>query len=412
MLERSSSGTRARVIGALTNTLVAPESPEAVLNVLAAPSTRIVSLTVTEKGYGFDASTGALDPTHPSIAADLASSERPIGAIGCLVLSLARRIAAGHPLLTVVSCDNLAGNGALVRKLILQFADRTQRAIVPILEGDLACPNTMVDRIVPATTDADRREAQAILGADDAWPVAAEPFTQWVIEDHFPAGRPAWEDAGAQFVDDVQPYEQMKLRLLNTSHSCLAYLGAVAGYTTVDEAIADPLLAHFVSDLMLEEVASTLSPSVRPLIADYRAQLMMRWRNPGIGHRLQQIAMDGSVKLPQRFVGTIRERLAAGQTIDRLALGLAAWLRYLDGRDEAGRALSINDPLAARLRRVIESTVVPAERARGILSMSEVFPPDLFEDQRFTACVVRQLERLHQTGVRGTLMNGPRSNNS
>lgn len=388
LLERAENDTRARVIGSLIDALVAPESPQAVIDALAAPSTRVVSMTITEKGYDAGAANGA---------------------ISFLVRGLAQRIAAGRPLFTVLSCDNLAGNGALVRKLILEFAARTDPSIVRTLERDLACPNTMVDRIVPSTTDADRQEARALLRVDDAWPVAAEPFTQWVIEDRFPAGRPRWEDAGAQFVDDVRPYELMKLRLLNTSHSCLAYLGAVAGYATIDQAIADRPLAQFVSELMLEEVATTLPASIQPRVADYVAQLMTRWRNPGIGHRLQQIAMDGSVKIPQRFVGTIRERLAAGQSIDRLALGIAAWIRYLDGRDEAGCVYAIDDPMGPRLRRVIESTAIPAERARGILAIDAVFGAGLVADARFTSCVVRYLEMLHRASVRESIARVPGS---
>jgi uncharacterized protein with PIN domain len=264
-------------------------------------------------------------------------------------------------------------------------------------------PSTMVDRIVPATTDADRASVAAALGLEDAWPIVTEPFTQWVVEDDFGLGRPAWEKVGVEFVADVAPYELMKLRMLNGSHSTLSYLGYLMGHETVASAMGEPALARLVSDLMEKESAPTL-PTLSVDLAAYRADLLARFRNPALKHRTWQIAMDGSQKLPQRLLGTIRDRLAVGAPIDRAALGVAAWMRYVTGVDEKGGAIDVRDPLAARLRAIADAAGPDAARlAPALAAVGEVFGADLPADPRFMDAVTAGLDRLLRLGARATV---------
>jgi fructuronate reductase len=259
----------------------------------------------------------------------------------------------------------------------------------------------MVDRITPATAPQDREKIAAALGVADAWPVVTEPFSQWVIEDGFPAGRPFWEDAGAEIVRNVEPYELMKLRLLNGSHSALAYLGYLAGYETIAETMADPAFAGFARTLMDEEVTPTLAVPAGADLPAYKAALIERFRNPALRHRTAQIAMDGSQKLPQRLLGTVRDRLARGAPIARLALAVAAWMRYAAGVDEKGAPIDVRDPLAARFADIAARTgPEPAALARAFLRVELVFGADLGRDARFAAAVAEALRALHECGAR------------
>jgi fructuronate reductase len=262
----------------------------------------------------------------------------------------------------------------------------------------------MVDRIVPATTDTDRAAAREALGVEDAWPIATEPFTQWVIEDRFPGGRPRLEEAGAQLVADVAPYELMKLRLLNGAHSTLAYLGYLAGYETVADVMADPAFARLIAGLMDEEVTPTLQVPAGADLAGYKRSLLARFRNPALRHRTWQIAMDGSQKLPQRLLGTVRDRLAAGAPIDRLALGVAAWMRYVMGLDERGAPIDVRDPLRERLRAITDAAGPDSARlAPALMGVREIFGDDLPGDPRFAGAVTRALESLLRRGARATV---------
>jgi fructuronate reductase len=267
----------------------------------------------------------------------------------------------------------------------------------------------MVDRIVPATTDEDRVRIAQRLGVEDAWPVVTEPFSQWVIEDRFPSGRPRFEDSGATLVSDVAPFELAKLRLLNGSHSTLAYLGYLAGYETVAEAMADENLARLVADLMTREAAPTLPAAAGPL-APYIRELQARFRNPALRHRTWQIAMDGSQKLPQRLLGTARARLAKGEPIERIALGVAAWMRYVTGVDEHGRAIDVRDPLAGRLKAIADREGLDAQRlAPALASVAEVFGADLSADPRFLKPVTAALAALIEKGARRALADYARA---
>jgi len=393
-------------MGALTGVLVAPEAPVAVLARLADPSVRIVTLTVTEKGYHRLAASGALDIDDPAIRHDLAAPGAPHSVPGLLVAALRLRRATGVAPFTVLSCDNLPENGSSTRRVVMDFANHLDPALGRFIADRVAFPNCMVDRIVPATTKTDRARIDAALGVEDHWPAVCETFTQWVIEDRFPHGRPAWENTGAELVDDVRPYEEMKLRLLNGSHSSIAYLGQLAGWQTVAEAIAEPALAAHIEALM-QEIAPTLHLPATVDLAAYRRALLARFANPALRHRTAQIAMDGSQKLPQRLFAPALARLATGQDMPRIALGIAAWLRYLQGASDDGAPLVVDDPRADMLTGAARAARTPRALCDAILAMPDVVPPALAASAPFRDAVLGALDRLAATGTRRTLADMP-----
>lgn len=404
LLVRSGAGTEARVIGSLRDCLVAPESPDRLLAAMTDPAVRIVSLTVTEKGYCHDPASGTLREDHPDIVHDLADPGHPRTTPGFLVEALRRRREAGVAPFTVLCCDNLPANGRTVARVIAGLARLRDPDLAAWIEGEVACPATMVDRIVPATTQADRDEARALLGVEDAWPVATEPFSQWVIEDRFTLGRPRLDEAGAEMVSDVAPYELMKLRLLNGTHSTMAYLGFLAGHETVADVIGDPAFAALIPAMMREEIAPTLPVPPGADIGAYQASLIARYRNPALRHRTAQIAMDGSQKLPQRLLGTARDRLAKGAPIDRIALAVAGWMRYVAGHDEQGRPIEVKDPMASRLGEIASRAGLDAAAlAGGLLSITEIFGTDLAADPRFREPVTAALASLIARGAAQTV---------
>lgn len=374
--ERDGGGERLEIMAPLTGIAVCAAET---LHHLCAPSVRIVTLTVTEKGYASDAAIPAL-----------------------LVAALRARRAAGLAPFTVLSCDNLPANGATTRTVLTRTAALTDPALATFIANEVAFPSCMVDRIVPATTDADRARVDAALGVHDAWPVVCEPFTQWVIEDHFPLGRPAWEQTGAELVRDVRPYEDMKLRLLNGSHSTIAYLGQLAGWETVADAIAQPALATHVAALMTE-IATTLHLPASTDLGSYRAALLTRFANPALHHRTAQIAMDGSQKLPQRLFAPALDLTATGRVATRIALGVAAWLRFLQGRADNGSALALNDPHAARLRSAATAAPSQAALRDAIFAMTDIVPPTLARNEIFGRDVLAALESLATRGADATL---------
>jgi fructuronate reductase len=376
VLVRDGSGTRVRVAGALRELLVAPEAPAVVIARLAAADTRLVTLTVTEKGY---------DETGPS------------SALGLLAAGLAARRAAGRGGLSVLSCDNLSHNGRRLQARLHAEAAALDPALADWIGRAVACPDTMVDRIVPATVDADRDEAARRLGVVDAWPVAAEPFTQWVIERRFTGETPPLEAAGVELVDDVAPWEAMKLRLLNAAHSSLAYLGALAGLATVDAAIAEPRLRAFVGRLWLQATA-TLPASVQAQAPGYGVRLLERFANPALRHRLLQIAMDGSRKLPQRLVATLLEARRAGLPHDAPLIAVAAWMHFCAGRDDAGGELPLDDPLAARLRATASAPGEALQTVRAMLAIDEVFG-DAATDPALAVELAAALDALRERGA-------------
>lgn len=399
---RDATGTHPRVIGSILRVLDANSQREELLALMADKQIRIVSLTVTEKGYCHDPATGELDQRHPDIVHDLAHPEQPKSAPGMLVEALARRHAAGIAPFAVMSCDNLPDNGATVRRIVTKLASLRNAALGAWVNA-VAFPGTMVDRIVPSTTDADRDTVATMIGAEDAWPIMTEPFTQWVIEDHFPQGRPPFEQAGAQMVADVEPFERMKLRMLNGSHSTMAYLGYLAGYEYISDVMGDDNFVKLIHGLMTEEAMPTLDmPGVD--LGAYRDQLLERFRNPALKHRTWQIAMDGSQKLPQRLLGTIRERLKAGQPFERLGLGVAAWMRYVVGIDEKGDSIDVRDPLAMRMLAISADAGDDAEALYvGLVALTEVFGTDLADNQTFGETVATHLDELFELGVQATV---------
>lgn len=363
LCERDGEAERLRIIAAVAGVLVAAEDVRAVIDLIAAPTTHVISLTITEKGYCHDPATGQLLADHPDILHDRATPEAPRSAIGVIVAGLARRMRQGSGPITIISCDNLPDNGRVLAGVVRALAARTEPELLPWLDRHVRFPATMVDRIVPATTGDDLDRVAARLGCTDAGMVKAEPFSQWVIEDDFAGPRPRWEDAGAQLVADVRPFELAKLRMLNGSHSTLAYLGLLAGHETVDQAMADPAIAAVIDQLMLEAAATLpVVPGLDP--TGYATALRRRFSNAALAHRLAQIAMDGSQKLPQRLLGTIVDRHRAGARAQAATMGIAAWMRHFAGPH-------VNDPLGDRLRAAVADD--PATLVENGLAIDAVF---------------------------------------
>jgi fructuronate reductase len=402
-----------QVIGNLIDVLVAPEDPTAVLDRIANVDTRIVSLTVTEKGYCYNPVTRDLRFDHPDIAHDLAQKATPRTAVGMLVRGLQCRRASGLGPVTLMSLDNLPANGHTLKGLVLSFAGRVDPELSVWIEASCTFPNSMVDRIVPRTLDADRERIAARLGVQDAWPVLGEPFFDWAVEDSFAAGRPDWAIGGARFVARTEPYEQLKLRMVNGTHSALAYLGAMAGFDTVDRAIAQPWLHSYIATLMREEIAPTLPPLLGMDFEQYAARLLLRFANPALQHQTRQIAMDGSQKLPQRLFGTIADQLETDSSIDHLALAVAAWLHYLRGIDESGQPYEIVDPLACALADAIAQADVAcaaavdsqaAERRRvEVFARRTGLFGELVDKPRFIEAVASHTHALRERGVRAAV---------
>ncbi|TPI81231.1 mannitol dehydrogenase family protein [Mesorhizobium sp. B2-8-9] len=397
---RDSAGEQLQVIGSIQSLHVAPEDPGAVLAALTDPGTRIVTLTITEKAY-LRAADGTLDAAHPDIVHDLANPGSPKTAHGFLAESLARRRAAGTPPFTVLCCDNLPANGATLHRLMVEFAElRDSREggahLARHIADEVAFPSSMVDRIVPATTDADRARIAGELGIDDAWPVMTEPFRQWVIEDRFPAGRPAWEKFGVTMVEDVGPFEDMKLRLLNGAHSGIAYLGLLSGHATVDRAFADPSIRQFV-DWLWAEAIPTLPQQAGLDTSAYTAELAERFSNTALAHRTAQIANDGSQKLPQRIVASALARLEAGLLPEHLSLVVAAWIAACAARGSSLPEGHFTDPLDTALGDLFGRNLPTATLAEAVFDLAG-FAKGHAERQRLIEFVATHLVHFKQGG--------------
>jgi mannitol 2-dehydrogenase len=400
LVVKHADGTlEARVVGSIVEYLLAPDDPEAVVEKMAAESTRIVSLTVTEGGYNFSPVTGEFDAADPDVVADLQPGAAPRTTFGLITEALVRRRQRGLPPFTVVSCDNIQGNGDVARRSFTAFARLRDQELGEWVDREVLFPNSMVDRITPATTDDDREEVRQRFGVDDGWPVVCEPFTQWVLEDEFSLGRPPLEDAGVQVVEDVEPYELMKLRLLNAGHQALAYLGYLAGYRLVHEAAQDPLFQRFLLGYMEEEATPTLRPVPGIDLAEYRKSLIERFSNPAIRDTLARLAFDGSERITKWLLPAVRENLAAGGEVRRSAAIIAGWARYCEGVDEEGRPIEVvdrrRDELTARALRQREDPL-------AFLADRELLG-DLVEDERFTSHYRAALDSLHERGARATL---------
>jgi len=380
LVETDGESINSRLIGAIEQVLVAPEDPDAVLEVLSREQCKIISLTITEKGYCHLPASGQLDEKHPGIIHDLADPKHPETAIGFIVEALRRRREKRMPIPTVLSCDNLPSNGDTLKQIVLAFARLRESELAAWIDVNVSFPNTMVDRIVPATREEDISQLQADLGYLDLGSVKTEAFSEWVIEDNFTSGRPNWDVAGANFVKDVAPFELAKLRLLNGTHSTLAYLGYMAGYKYVHEVMANPDFVKFLRGLMLNEIVPTLIAPDGQDLTVYVDRLLARFTNPSLQHSTYQIAMDGSQKLPQRLLGTLLDRLENNHCIEHLSLAIAGWIRYAMAFDEKGNSIVVQDPMAERLKRVVDDSEDSSGRLvnvnsliSGYLGIGEIF---------------------------------------
>jgi len=397
---REGTDVQTRLVGALQGVLVAPEDPARLVDAMAEADTHIVTLTVTEKGYKLDPAAGALIHDDPDLAADLISLEKPRTAPGFIVAALAKRRAAGLRPFTTISCDNLPHNGKRLREAVLALAGHHDADLREWIAAEGAFPETMVDRIVPATEEADIDALEAQIGLTDRAMVKTEPFTQWVIEDKFAGERPDLAAFGVQLTDAVAPWEAAKLRLLNGAHSGIAYLGGLAGIEFVHQFVALPAGRAFVEALW-DEAEETLSPPLGLDVPAYRAALMARFANSALNHRTRQIAMDGSQKLPQRLLAPILARLEAGKKVDVLALAVAAWMRWQEGIDDSGAAYVVDDPLAPRTAG--SGNLAPGGAVAGLLAIDAIFPPELAEHEGFRRTLIGALSALREKGARAMI---------
>ena len=401
LVERSFTEETVAVVGSLAAVVFAGESSAELLDAIDRPEIRIVSLTVTENGYCLNRATKQLDPGHKLIQADLAHPERPSSAIGIVVEAYRRRRDGGVPPFTAMTCDNIQHNGDVLRGAVLALAELRDPALAGWIAEHGSFPSTMVDRITPVTAAADTAALAERHGIEDRWPVFSETFMQWVIEDRFPAGRPPWEEVGAQFVADVAPYEFMKLRLLNASHLAVSGMGRLAGYVTIDESMADPRITGFMRALMDRETGPTLLPVPGIDLDDYKATLIERFANPAIKDTVERVNTDAPLNV---LVDPIRDRLRAGQEVELLALALAAWLRRMRGEDEQGQPIEIRHPLAALLR---DKAMEGGPDPRPLLGIAQLFG-ETGADARLVEPVGRWLASLYGRGSRETLAEASR----
>jgi mannitol 2-dehydrogenase len=400
LVVKNADGTlEPRVIGSVVEYLFAPDSPDAVIEKMAAETTRIVSLTITEGGYTIDQVTGEFDAHDAGVQADLRPGAEPATVFGLVTEALRRRRERGLPGFTIMSCDNIQGNGDTAARTFTAFARLKDPELADWVERNVGFPNSMVDRITPATSADDTRRLADELGVSDGWPVVCEPFTQWVLEDRFTAGRPPFEDVGVQLVDDVVPYELMKLRLLNASHQALGYLGFLAGHRYVHEVAGDPLFARFVRDYMDREGTPTLAEVPGVDLDEYKTTLVERFANPGIADTLARINFGSSDRISLWVLPVIRHQLAHDGELERAAAVVAGWARYAEGTDEKGEPIDVQDRLA--------DTLVPLARTQredpeAFIRNTAVFG-DLADHDRFREAYLWALDSLHTDGARATV---------
>jgi mannitol 2-dehydrogenase len=399
VLKHSDGTYEPRVIGSIVEYLFAPDDPEAVIEKMAAESTRIVSLTITEGGYNLSDVTGEFDVTNPDVLADLEPGAVPRTAFGLITEALWRRWKRGLAPFTVMSCDNLQGNGYLSKRVFTAFARLRDPELGDWVEHEARFPNSMVDRITPVTTDADRAEVRERFGIEDQWPVVCEPYTQWVLEDAFTAGRPSYEQVRVQVVDQVEPYELMKLRLLNASHQAMAYFGYLCGYRLVHEAAQDPLFQAFMLGYMDFEATPTLAPVPGVDLEGYKHTLIERFSNPQVRDTIARLCAESSDRIPKWLLPVIRAQLATRGEIRRSAAVVASWARYAEGFDEAGQPIEVVDRLRDTLMRLARRQY---EDPDAFIANREVFG-DLVDQKPFVSAYRSALTSLHQHGARATL---------
>ncbi|MBD9656899.1 mannitol dehydrogenase family protein [Pseudomonas sp. PDM12] len=393
-------GLEVRVVGAINGMLLAEDSPAALIDKLADPAIRIVSLTITEGGYCIDDSTGEFMAHLPDIQHDLAHPQAPRSVFGFLCAALAKRRAAGTPAFTLMSCDNLPHNGAVTRKALLAFAHLADHELASWIDSHVSFPNAMVDRITPMTSDAHRAQLTERHGVEDAWPVVCEPFLQWVLEDKFVNGRPAWEKVGVQFTDDVTPYEEMKIKLLNGSHLALTYLGFLKGYRYVHETMNDPLFRRYVRTFMDLDVTPQLAAVPGIDLEGYKDTLIERFSNQAIADQLERVCSDGSSKFPKFIVPTLNRLIEDGRPLERAALVVAAWALYLKGVDETGASYRIPDPRAEFCQALVADDDQVRERVLGV---EVIFGNAIPQSAAFVTAFELCYDSLRKIGVTRTL---------
>jgi mannitol 2-dehydrogenase len=400
LVVKAPDGTlEARVIGSIKEYLYAPDDPGAVVEKMASPEVRIVSLTVTEGGYNFNAVTGEFMADNPDVRHDLRPGAAPRTTFGLITAALQRRRERGVPPCTIMSCDNIQGNGDAARRSFVAFARLRDPSLATWMAVAVRFPNSMVDRITPVTTDDDRAVVLERFGIGDGWPVVCEPFTQWALEDDFGLGRPPYEDAGVQVVPDVEPYELMKLRLLNASHQGLCYFAYLAGYRLVHDAAQDPLFADFLLTYMRREATPTLEAVPGVDLARYQLQLIERFSNAQVRDTVARLCAESSDRIPKWLLPVIRHNLGTGGEILRATAVVASWARYAEGVDERGEPIEVVDQL--------KDALVPIARRQrteplAFIRNRELFG-DLADDERFVTAYRKVLTSLHANGARATL---------
>lgn len=398
VVEQDSGHMSARVTGAMID-FIEPGDIEAVIDRLADPAIRIVSLTITEGGYFINPASGRFDPAHPAIVADAGNISAPKTVFGLILAGLMRRREAGVVPFTVMSCDNIPGNGHVTQDAVAGLAALVDAGLAEWVRGEVAFPNGMVDRITPATTERERTILADEFGVEDAWPVFCEPFRQWVLEDDFPAGRPALEKVGVTFVEDVAPWELMKIRILNGGHAAIAYPAALMDIHFVHEAMEEPLIRAFLEKLEREEIIPVVPPVPGTDLGDYFSLIERRFANPKIGDTIARLCQDGSNRQPKFILPSAADRLKAGAGVTGLSLVSALWCRYCTGVSDSGRAIAPNDPNAERLKEA-------ADRAKGdaqaFLALSDIFG-DTGKSPVFADAFARNLRTVWEKGARGTL---------
>jgi mannitol 2-dehydrogenase len=395
MITKPDGALTARVIGSVTEYLFAPENPDAVIQKMASPDIKIITLTITEGGYNFSAATGEFQIDEPLIQWDLNNPENPKTVFGYITQALKRRRERGIPGLTIQSCDNIQKNGDLLKRMLLAYVYEAEPGLTDWIEKNVTFPNSMVDRITPVTTPADIENLKSVYGIEDAWPVVCEPFIQWIIEDNYSNGRPVWESVGVQFVPDVSPFEKMKIRLLNAGHSLLGFTGALHGYTFIHDVIHDQLFAKFLRDFMDKEVTPVLDEVPGIDLDTYKESLLERFGNSRIKDRVARICLQSSAKIPKFLLPTVREQLKAGGPVECSALVIAAWCRYCEGFDEAGNKYPIEDEMKDILQ---EKALDSHNDPLSFLRIETIFG-DLINSKRFTEAYMNALECLYHKGV-------------
>jgi mannitol-1-phosphate/altronate dehydrogenase len=393
-------GLEVRVVGAISDMILAEDGAQTLINKLAHHDIRIVSLTITEGGYCMDDSTGEFNAELPMVKHDIAHPDDPKTVFGFLLAALSKRRCEGTPPFTIMSCDNIPHNGDVTRRMLLSFATLIDKELTDWIAAHVTFPNAMVDRITPMTSIIHKQKLKDTYGIDDAWPVVCEPFMQWVLEDKFANGRPAWEKVGVQFTDDVAPYEEMKIKLLNGSHLALTYLGFLKGYRFVHETMKDPLFAQYIRDYMNKDVTPQLAPVPGIDLETYKEKLIERFSNQAIADQLERVCSDGSSKFPKFTVPTINRLIADKQNLDRASLVVAAWALYLKGVDERGETYRIPDPRADYCQSLVQDDQSLTER---LLDAEDILGTSIPKSAAFVASFERNLASLRTVGVQKTL---------